>query len=154
MISKLERQSAAALAEPYNELARSVHEAEAVNIDETSWREDRRKAWLWVTVTALVTVFTIARNRSAAVAQAAAGDKEDQVVSSDRFKSYDWMLGVLAAGLLEPSPPRFPGDDRPGRRGRDDRPAAVAAVGPAVRGWHGAGRRAGRGCLPASESSA
>ena len=64
MISKLERQSAAALEAPYNELADSVHQAEAVNIDETSWREDRRKAWLWVTVTALATVFTIARHRS------------------------------------------------------------------------------------------
>jgi transposase len=35
MISKLERQSAAALAAPYQELAASVHEAEVVNIDET-----------------------------------------------------------------------------------------------------------------------
>jgi transposase len=91
MISKLEKQSAAALAEPYHELARSVLEAEAVNIDETGWREDRRKAWLWVTVTAAATVFTIARNRSAAVARRLLGDKEDQVVSSDRFKSYDWL---------------------------------------------------------------
>jgi len=91
MISKLEKQSAVALAEPYHELARSVLEAEAVNIDETGWREDRRKAWLWVTVTALATVFTIARDRSAAVARRLLGDKEDQVVSSDRFKSYDWL---------------------------------------------------------------
>ena len=86
MISKLERQSAAALAEPYHELAESVLEAEAVNIDETAWREDRHKAWLWVTVTAMTTVFTIAGNRTAAVAQALLGDKEDQVVSSDRFR--------------------------------------------------------------------
>ena len=91
MISKLEKQSAQALAEPYHELARSVTEAEAVNIDETGWREDRRKAWLWVTVTAVATVFTIARNRSAQVARGLLGDKEDQVVSSDRFKSYDWL---------------------------------------------------------------
>jgi transposase len=91
MISKLEEQSAAALAEPDHELARSVLEAEAVNIDETGWREGRRKAWLWVTVTALATVLTIARQRSAAVARRPLGDKEDQVVSSDRSKSYDWL---------------------------------------------------------------
>ena len=41
MVSKLERQSAIALEAPYNELATSVHESEAVNIDETSWRENR-----------------------------------------------------------------------------------------------------------------
>jgi transposase len=91
MISKLERQSAAALAEPYSELAQSVPEAEVVNIDETGWREDRRKAWLWVTVTAWTTVFTIARNRSAKVAQSLLGDKEDQVVGSDRFSAYNWL---------------------------------------------------------------
>jgi transposase len=91
MISKLERQSAQALAEPYRELAASVLEAEAVNIDETGWREDRRKAWLWVTMTAMATVFTIAGRRTAQVAQSLLGDKEDQVVSSDRFKSYDWL---------------------------------------------------------------
>jgi transposase len=91
MICKLEGQSAAALAEPYHEVARSVLEAEAVDLDETGWREDRHKAWLWVTVTALATVFTIAGNRSAKVARRLLGDKEDQVVSSDRFKSYDWL---------------------------------------------------------------
>lgn len=91
MISKLERQSAAALAEPYQEWADSVPQAEGVNIDETGWREDRRKAWRWVTVTAMATVFTIARNRSAQVAQGLLGDKEDQVVGSDRFSAYNWL---------------------------------------------------------------
>jgi transposase len=91
MIAKLERQSAQALAEPYRELAQSVQQADAVNIDETGWRQDRRKAWLWVTMTALATVFTIARNRSAAVSRGLLGDKEDQVVTSDRFKAYDWL---------------------------------------------------------------
>ena len=68
MISKLERQSAAALEAPYNELATSVHEADVTNIDETSWRENRRKVWLWATVTKLITVFTIAAHRSREVA--------------------------------------------------------------------------------------
>jgi transposase len=91
MISKLERQSAAALEAPYNELAASVHQAEVVNIDETSWREHRRKAWLWVTVTQLATVFTIAAHRAAKVAQALLGSKQDQVVGSDRFSAYNWI---------------------------------------------------------------
>src|SRR5215472_14647443 len=91
MISKLERQSAQALAAPYQELANSVHQAEVVNIDETGWREDRRKAWLWVTVTAMATVFTIAAARSGQVARTLLGDKEDQVVGSDRFSAYNWI---------------------------------------------------------------
>ena len=92
MISKLERQSAASLEAPYNELATSVHQADAVNIDETSWREDRRKRWLWVTVTRLATVFTIARNRSGEIAVALLGSRDGQVVSSDRFSAYEWIM--------------------------------------------------------------
>jgi transposase len=92
MISKLERQSAAALEAPYNELAISVHHAKATNIDETSWRECFRKVWLWATVTPLFTVFTIAKNRGSEVAKALLGGEDDQVVGSDRFSAYDWIM--------------------------------------------------------------
>ena len=57
------------------------------NIDETSWREDRQKAWLWATVTGSFTVFTIAKNRSGEVARALLGSEDDQVVGSDRFSA-------------------------------------------------------------------
>src|SRR5438067_108006 len=70
MISKLERQSARALEAPYNELAAAVHTAAVIHADETSWREQRDKAWLWATVAGVITVFTIARKRNGQVAQA------------------------------------------------------------------------------------
>lgn len=92
MISKLERRSAAVLEAPYHELAIAVHHAEVTNIDETSWRERLRKAWLWAVVTPLFTVFTIAKNRSGEVAQALLGSEDGQVVGSDRFSAYDWIL--------------------------------------------------------------
>jgi transposase len=92
MISKLERQSASALEAPYNELATAVHQSEVANIDETSWRENRRKVWLWATVTPLFAVFTIAKNRSGEVARALLGSKDDQVVGSDRFSAYEWIM--------------------------------------------------------------
>jgi transposase len=92
MISKLERQSVAALEDPYNELAVAVHRATATNIDETSWRERRRKVWLWATVTHLFTVFTIAKSRSGEIARALLGSEDDQVVGSDRFSAYDWIM--------------------------------------------------------------
>ena len=91
MISKLERRSAEVLEAPYHELAVSVHSADAANIDETSWRQDRKKAWLWVAVTRIATVFTIAGRRSGEVAKALLGSEPDQVVSSDRFSAYEWI---------------------------------------------------------------
>ena len=91
MVSKLERQSATVLEAPYNEVALAVHDAQAVSIDDTSWRENRGKAQLWVVVTALTTVFTIAARRTAAVAQALLGSKPNQVVTSDRHSSLEWI---------------------------------------------------------------
>jgi transposase len=91
MISKLERNSAEALEAPYNELATAVHSAEVIGADETSWREDRHKAWLWVAVTATFTAFTIARNRSAKVARAVLGTQEGSIAVTDRWSSYDWI---------------------------------------------------------------
>ncbi len=95
MISKLERQSAAVLEAPYNELAVAVHTAEVIHADETSWREERRKAWLWAAVTAMFTVFTIARNRTAKVARAVLGTHDGSIAVTDRCSSYDW---IAAAG--------------------------------------------------------
>jgi transposase len=91
MVSKLERLSAEALEAPYNELAISVHQAEVVNVDETSWRETRRKVWLWATVTKLATVFTIAPHRSREVASALLGSRDQQVVGSDRYSVYEYI---------------------------------------------------------------
>ena len=95
MISKLERRSAAALEAPYNELAVAVHTAEVIHADETSWREERHKARLWAAVTAMFTVFTIARNRTAKVAQAVLGTHDSSIAVTDRCSSYD---GIGAAG--------------------------------------------------------
>jgi transposase len=91
MVSKLERQSTTVLDAPYLELAQEVHDAPAVSIDDTSWRENRHKAQLWVAVTAMTTVFTIAAKRSAAVAKAVLGSKPNQVVTSDRHSSLQWI---------------------------------------------------------------
>ncbi len=92
MIPKLERLSAAALEGPYNELAIAAHRATVTNIDETSWRQNRRKAWLWATVTPLFSVFTIAKNRSGEVARALLGSEAGQIVGSDRFSAYEWIM--------------------------------------------------------------
>ena len=155
MISKLERQSAAALEAPYNELATAVHTAEVIHADETSWREDRGKAWLWAAVTALFTVFTIARNRNAQVAQAVLGTQDGPIAVTDRCELLRLDRRGEPTGLLEPSPPRFPGDDRPGRRRRTDREEAVATVGSAVPMVASPrGREGGLGAIPRGDGPA
>ncbi len=91
MIAKLERQSAATLEGPVDRLRASVIEAPVVHIDETSWRRDRKKVWLWITATGRATVFTIAVTRAASVARTLLGTERPQVVISDRLPGYDWI---------------------------------------------------------------
>jgi transposase len=91
MISRLERQAADELAAPVEELREYVRDAPSAHIDETSWRQGPDKAWLWGAVTGLVTVFTIALSRGAAVARGILGTAAGKVVISDRFKSYSWI---------------------------------------------------------------
>jgi transposase len=91
MICRLERQAAAELRAPVEELREHVRDAAVTHIDETSWCQGRDKAWLWGAVTRLATVFTIAPSRGADVARAMLGTGRRKVVISDRFKSYGWV---------------------------------------------------------------
>jgi transposase len=91
MVSRLERQAAAELEAPAEQLRRYVRDADSAHIDETSWKQGRDKAWLWVAVTRLVTVFAIATSRGAEVARDLLGTDRRKVVISDRSKSYTWI---------------------------------------------------------------
>jgi len=88
MVAKLERSTAEALERPMAELEESIRTQHA-NVDETSWREAKHKAWLWVVVTPLVTVFQIAATRCGKVAGGLLGSAYRQVVTSDRWKAYN-----------------------------------------------------------------
>jgi transposase len=91
MIAHLERQAAADLQAPVEELRQDVRDADSTHIDETSWKQGREKAWLWVVVTRWVTVFAIATSRGAEVAKDLLGTDRRKVVVSDRLKSYNWI---------------------------------------------------------------
>jgi transposase len=90
-ISRLERRDAAELEAPVEELRRYVRGAASAHIDETSWKQGRDEAWLWVAVTRLVTGFAIATSRGAEVAKDLLGADRRKVVISDRFKGYTWI---------------------------------------------------------------
>jgi transposase len=83
----------AALAQPVDELQAYVRQQPACNVDETSWRqaEQTKQSWLWVVVTAFVTVFHIATSRSGAIARQLLGEDYAGVVGSDRASAYNWL---------------------------------------------------------------
>jgi transposase len=61
---------------------------------ETSWREERRKAWRRATVAGVITVSTIARNGNARVAQAVLRTQEGPFAVTRRWSSYDWIAAT------------------------------------------------------------
>jgi|SRR5579871_100370 len=89
-ICQLEQQTTQALAPVVTELREHV-KTEHANLDETGWREEGKRAWLWVAVTAAVTVFHIARSRGGAVARSLLGPGLHWVVTSDRYSAYQWL---------------------------------------------------------------
>ena len=68
-VSQLEQATTAVLAAPVEEARTYVHEQKVAHLDETSWRQGDKGAWLWVTVTMWVTVFVVRLSRGGHVAR-------------------------------------------------------------------------------------
>lgn len=88
MVSKTERRAAEAVAGPVEAIHEHVRSARAAGVDETGWREGKRRAWLWAAVTPEATAFRIARSRGADALHALVGDPIGPVIVSDRFPTY------------------------------------------------------------------
>ena len=87
-VVRQEQAQGAALAPVVEEAQAAVQQAEAVNIDETGWRLEQQRAWLWTVVMAKLTVFRIHRRRGGAAVEALRGAEFGGVVGSDRWWAY------------------------------------------------------------------
>jgi transposase len=85
-VSNLEATVSRAL-EPIHAEAHERTKALDANVDETSWPEGTSKAWLWVAVTGLLTVFLIRPNRNRAAFDDLVGPTPG-VLTTDRFPVY------------------------------------------------------------------
>ena len=100
-VSQLEQEVSAAVAEPVEAARAYVRQQPTVNLDETGWRECRLRAWLWVVITAGVSVFAIRRSRGREVVDELLGDDSTAIVGSLPDVSSEQMLGALRT--LEPN---------------------------------------------------
>lgn len=90
-ISKIERRVSAALEVPVAEVQALIQQAEVVNKDETSWRQMRDKAWLWVAATGQMVVYMIDRRRGSEVSKRILGEAFAGIVCTDRWSAYHWL---------------------------------------------------------------
>jgi transposase len=89
-ISQLEQATTAAVAAPVEEARTYVHEQAVAHLDETSWRQGGKRAWLWVAVTSWVTVFLVRMSRGGPVARELLGETFAGILVTDRYSAYNW----------------------------------------------------------------
>jgi transposase len=91
-VTACERAASQAVAGPVAAAHACVQRQPVASVDETGWREGRRRAWLWVAVTAAATVFLVHARRGAVAAQALLGSFGG-ILASDRWTAYNgWPL--------------------------------------------------------------
>lgn len=90
-ISKLEAHTSKALHPIYGE-AKDLVQGKNANVDETSWKQGKQKAWLWVAVTKLLSVFLIHRSRSREAFDVLLGS-DFGILTTDRYAVYSHLAG-------------------------------------------------------------
>lgn len=98
-LSESEVVIADALAPLYTDVQRAIQRADQLGADETSLRQGKadggnaqgKKAWVWVAVSAHLTVFRISLSRGQDAAKALLGDGFQGIVSCDRWSGYFWL---------------------------------------------------------------
>jgi transposase len=86
-VTACEQRTSEVLAAPVAEAHEYVQDQPVLNADETGWREARKRAWLWVAVTGLVTVFMIHGRRGGVAANKLLG-RFAGILGTDRWCAY------------------------------------------------------------------
>jgi hypothetical protein len=80
-----------ALAKPVAAAQTYIQQQPAVNVDETGWRQENKRAWLWLAATPLVAIFLVMKTRGAQGVHGLLGDTFNGIVGSDRWSAYNWL---------------------------------------------------------------
>lgn len=96
-VNSLRQEASLAVAAPVEQACEYVKEQPVINSDETGFTQgnadglnpEKRKAWLWVAVTELVTVFRVTLNRGQVSAQLLLGTILTAILITDRWNAYN-----------------------------------------------------------------
>jgi len=88
-IMKIIRQVAKRLKEPYYEIIKKIRSSRVVYIDETQYKLNGEKWWLWAFVCEDAILFVIRKSRSKEVIEEILGKKYEGIISCDGWKTYE-----------------------------------------------------------------
>ena len=89
-VSQSEKATTQVLDPPVEEARAWVEAQEVAHLDETSWRQGDKRAWLWVAVTSFVTVLVVRMSRGGQVARELLGETFSGILVTDRYSAYNW----------------------------------------------------------------
>lgn len=87
-IQKSVEETSRALETPCAEIEQQLRHEPVLNADETGWRSDGEKRWLWVFVARMFVFFVVARSRSSEVLRRLLGADFVGILCTDRFSAY------------------------------------------------------------------
>ena len=98
-VSRLRNQGSEAVSMAVEEAKVYVQSQKIVGADDTGFKQgnsdgknpEEKKAWLWVAVTPLVSLFQVMLARSTEAAQSLLGEKFSGILNSDRYNAYNWL---------------------------------------------------------------
>ena len=90
-VAALQRQVSAALGVVVETAQTFVKQQATHCVDETSWREQAQRTWLWVNATPQVTAFHLLAGRGQRQAQTVLGPRVTGTITSDRYSAYQWV---------------------------------------------------------------
>ena len=88
-ISNIEKWIRQALEGPVRDVSIHVEKAQVSNTDETGWKEQSGKRWLWTSVTPQAVYFLIRKSRGAQILKELLGEDFSGIVGSDRHSAYN-----------------------------------------------------------------
>lgn len=90
-VCAMEKRASQALAGPVQEAKQKVKSSESCGVDETGFRQSKKKGWLWTVTTSCLTVFRFAFSRGSKVVKELLGANYYGVVHSDRWSAYNYL---------------------------------------------------------------
>jgi len=94
-IMKVIRQVAKRLKEPYYEIIKQIRSSKVVYIDETGYKLNGEKWWLWTFVTDHNVFFVIRKSRSKSVVEEILGKEFKGIIGCDGWKTYEGFSEML-----------------------------------------------------------
>jgi hypothetical protein len=99
-VNRLRTEASEGVAIPVTEAQAYVQQQPIVGADETGFSQgnadgnnsQKKRAWLWVAVTPLVSFFSVMLSRSTEAAQELLGKNFEGILTSDRYSAYNWLL--------------------------------------------------------------